>query len=60
MGLDTMPEQAVRSKAVITATAAELFVSDIKTSCDFFTQKLGFAIVFVYRRASVLCSGEAR
>jgi catechol 2,3-dioxygenase-like lactoylglutathione lyase family enzyme len=48
MGLDTMPEQAVRSKAVITATAAELFVSDIKASCDFFTQKLGFAIVFVY------------
>jgi hypothetical protein len=47
MGLDTMPEHAVRSKAVITATAAELFVSDIKASCDFFTRKLGFAIVFV-------------
>ena len=37
-----------QSKPVITATAAELFVSDIKASCDFFTQKLGFSIVFVY------------
>lgn len=35
-------------KPVITATAAELFVSDIKASCDFFTRKLGFTIVFVY------------
>ena len=49
-GIETMPEQSARtaSKPVITATAAELFVSDIKASCDFFTQKLGFTIVFVY------------
>lgn len=49
-GLDTMPEPAAQtlSRAVISATAAELFVSDIKASCDFFTQKLGFSIVFVY------------
>jgi catechol 2,3-dioxygenase-like lactoylglutathione lyase family enzyme len=49
-GIETMPEHASRtaSKPVITATAAELFVSDIKASCDFFTQKLGFSIVFVY------------
>lgn len=38
----------MNAKAVITQTAAELFVADIKASCDFFTQKLGFAIVFVY------------
>ena len=45
-----MAEQAdrMRSNAIITATAAQLFVADIKASCDFFTQKLGFAIVFVY------------
>jgi catechol 2,3-dioxygenase-like lactoylglutathione lyase family enzyme len=36
------------SKPIIAATAAELFVADIKTSCDFFTQKLGFSIVFTY------------
>jgi catechol 2,3-dioxygenase-like lactoylglutathione lyase family enzyme len=45
-----MEEQADRSqfKAIITATAAQLFVSDVKASCEFFTQKLGFSIVFVY------------
>jgi catechol 2,3-dioxygenase-like lactoylglutathione lyase family enzyme len=45
-----MPERAnqKRPKAVISATAAQLFVSDIEASCDFFTQKLGFSIVFVY------------
>ena len=37
-----------RPKAVISATAAQLFVSDIKASCDFFAQKLGFSIVFVH------------
>src|SRR6266566_5302057 len=42
-----MPEPTNRShsKPVITATAAQLFVSDIKESCDFFTQKLGFSTV---------------
>lgn len=45
-----MPEQPTqpRTRPVIAATAAQLFVSDIKASCDFFAQKLGFAIVFVY------------
>jgi catechol 2,3-dioxygenase-like lactoylglutathione lyase family enzyme len=49
-GLDTMSQQAkpATAKAVVTGTAAQLFVADIKASCDFFTQKLGFSIVFVY------------
>jgi catechol 2,3-dioxygenase-like lactoylglutathione lyase family enzyme len=50
-GTNAMPgrsDQVVPSAAIITATAAQLFVSDIKASCDFFTQKLGFAIVFVH------------
>jgi catechol 2,3-dioxygenase-like lactoylglutathione lyase family enzyme len=49
-GLAAMPDKATppAARAVISATAAELFVSDIKASCDFFTQKLGFSIVFVY------------
>jgi catechol 2,3-dioxygenase-like lactoylglutathione lyase family enzyme len=49
-GINTMPQHAERpqSKAGITTTAAQLFVADIKTSCDFFTQMLGFSIVFVY------------
>jgi catechol 2,3-dioxygenase-like lactoylglutathione lyase family enzyme len=36
------------TRPVITAVAAELFVSDIQKSCDFFTGKLGFTVVFVY------------
>ncbi len=49
-GLAAMTDHAkpAQSRPVISGTAAELFVSDIKASCDFFTQKLGFAIVFVY------------
>jgi catechol 2,3-dioxygenase-like lactoylglutathione lyase family enzyme len=49
-GIDVMPDQAhnTTSRPVITAIAAELFVADIKASCEFFTQKLGFSIVFTY------------
>jgi catechol 2,3-dioxygenase-like lactoylglutathione lyase family enzyme len=35
-------------RPVLTSTAAQLFVADIKSSCDFYTQKLGFAVDFVY------------
>jgi catechol 2,3-dioxygenase-like lactoylglutathione lyase family enzyme len=50
-GIDAMPEPSDRvapSAEIITATAAQLFVSDINISCEFFTEKLGFSIVFVY------------
>ena len=45
-----MPDQAhhATSRPVISAIAAELFVADIKASCDFFSQKLSFSIVFTY------------
>jgi catechol 2,3-dioxygenase-like lactoylglutathione lyase family enzyme len=44
-----MPDQpASAAKAVISAIAPELFVTDLKASCDFFTKKLGFSIVFTY------------
>lgn len=36
------------TKAVIVAAEPQLFVADIKTSCDFFTARLGFAIAFSY------------
>jgi catechol 2,3-dioxygenase-like lactoylglutathione lyase family enzyme len=32
----------------LTSTEAQLFVADIKASCDFYTGKLGFAVAFVY------------
>ena len=38
----------ISTKAVISAAEPQLFVTDIKASCDFFTGKLGFAVVFSY------------
>ena len=38
----------ISNKAVIAGAEPQLFVADIKTSCDFFTAKLGFAIAFSY------------
>jgi catechol 2,3-dioxygenase-like lactoylglutathione lyase family enzyme len=38
----------VTGKPSIAATAAQIFVADIRASCEFFAQKLGFSTVFVY------------
>jgi catechol 2,3-dioxygenase-like lactoylglutathione lyase family enzyme len=35
-------------RAILTAAEPQLFVADIKASCDFFTQKLGFTVVYTY------------
>jgi catechol 2,3-dioxygenase-like lactoylglutathione lyase family enzyme len=35
-------------RPVLTSTEAQLFVGDIKASCDFYTDKLGFTVAFVY------------
>jgi catechol 2,3-dioxygenase-like lactoylglutathione lyase family enzyme len=35
-------------RPVLTSIAAQLFVADIKASCEFFTAKLGFAVDFIY------------
>ncbi len=49
-GLQAMSDSSAQTttRPVITAVAAELFVSDIQKSCDFFTRKLGFTVVYVY------------
>src|SRR5712672_1430728 len=49
-GLPTMSDHAetIFTKAVIAGAEPQLFVADIKSSCDFFTGKLGFAIAFTY------------
>ena len=49
-GLTPMANHAeTRSrKAVMTAAEPQLFVRDIMASCDFYTSKLGFSIVFTY------------
>lgn len=49
-GLQAMSDSIAQTtkRPVITAVAAELFVSDIRKSCDFFTRKLGFTVVYTY------------
>src|SRR3977135_253628 len=49
-GVTTMSDHAdtMSTRAVITAAEPQLFVADIKASCDFFASKLGFAIAFPY------------
>ena len=41
------PRQAT-PRPVLTSIEAQLFVADIKKSCDFYTKKLGFAVEFIY------------
>ena len=45
-----MSETAERTtvKPVLTSAAPQLFVADIKASCDFYTQKLGFKVTILY------------
>jgi len=49
-GLSTMSDHAdtTSTVAIITAAEPQLFVADIKVSCDFLTGKLGFTVVFTY------------
>lgn len=37
-----------QQKPILLAAEPQLFVTDIAASCDFYTNKLGFKIVFVY------------
>ncbi|GAA2842806.1 glyoxalase/bleomycin resistance protein/dioxygenase superfamily protein [Aminobacter aminovorans] len=45
-GMSDQTRQATRP--VLSSTAAQLFVADVMASCAFFTEKLGFAVDFVY------------
>ena len=49
-GLSGTPRRAKlpASKATIVCAEPQLFVTDIKRSCDFFQEKLGFSLVFTY------------
>jgi catechol 2,3-dioxygenase-like lactoylglutathione lyase family enzyme len=35
-------------RPILNSTQAQLFVADVKAACDFYTQKLGFTVAFVY------------
>ncbi|MGD9886052.1 MAG: VOC family protein [Reyranella sp.] len=49
-GVQAMPDTAKPERAVpiLTEVEAQLYVADIKASCDYFTAKLGFTVVFTY------------
>ena len=38
----------ILNSPILNSIEAQLFVANIKTSCDFYTNKLGFAVKFVY------------
>ncbi|CAN7397382.1 VOC family protein [Rhizobium leguminosarum] len=44
----TDPKKQPAPQAILSSLSAQLFVTDIKASCDFFTGKLGFRVDFVY------------
>jgi uncharacterized glyoxalase superfamily protein PhnB len=50
-GADAMTADERRqttSRPILNSIEAQLFVANIKNSCDFYTDKLGFAVEFVY------------
>jgi len=44
----TSPARPVAPRSILNSTQAQLFVADIQASCAFYTDKLGFAVAFVY------------
>jgi catechol 2,3-dioxygenase-like lactoylglutathione lyase family enzyme len=44
----SVPSESAPSKATIVCAEPQLFVTDIKRSCEFFREKLGFSLVFSY------------
>ena len=55
MSYEAMPHEATTHEAgqtvqrpILNSTEAQLFVADIQASCDFYTDKLGFTVAFVY------------
>ena len=49
-GIDTMTASPVQTitAPILLAAEPQLFVSDIKASCDFYVQKLAFRVAFIY------------
>ena len=49
-GADAMTDEPRQTtpRPILSSIEAQLFVSNIKSSCDFYTNKLGFAVEFIY------------
>ena len=44
----TAPSNSTDPRPIFTAIEPQLFVADIQRSCDFYTDRLGFAVAFLY------------
>jgi uncharacterized glyoxalase superfamily protein PhnB len=49
-GADAMTDKPRQTtpRPILTSISAHLFVANIKNTCDFYTNKLGFAVEFIY------------
>jgi catechol 2,3-dioxygenase-like lactoylglutathione lyase family enzyme len=49
-GADAMNDEPRQTtpRPILNAIEAQLFVANVKSSCDFYTNKLGFAVEFIY------------
>jgi hypothetical protein len=49
-GADAMTDEPRQTtpRPILRSIEAQLFVANIKSSCDFYTNKLGFAVEFIY------------
>ncbi len=49
-GADAMTDEPKQTtpRPILNAIEAQLFVANVKSSCDFYTNELGFAIAFLY------------
>jgi uncharacterized glyoxalase superfamily protein PhnB len=49
-GADAMTDEPRQTtpRPILRSFSAQLFVANIKSSCDFYTNKLGFAVEFIY------------
>jgi uncharacterized glyoxalase superfamily protein PhnB len=49
-GADAMTDEPKQTtpRPILSSISAQLFVANIKSSCDFYTNKLGFAVEFIY------------
>jgi catechol 2,3-dioxygenase-like lactoylglutathione lyase family enzyme len=54
LAMNTRVKQAT-TPTILSGTEAQLYVADVKASCDFFTSKLGFAVEFVYGDPPFYC-----
>jgi len=56
-GADAMTDEPRQTtpRPVLNSIEAQLFVANIKSSCDFYTNKLGFAVPFVYGDPPYYC-----